>query len=229
MANSTITIECANGYRLGGQLVRYPKNTTGQLTFHGEGNSVSDVYGRPSAAKLIAELDIISEMNNAGGYGYMILGHNGFYFSCGYYVKDKAGALYFIKHTHASRYICECDSRAIYINSKRLAKINNTYAAALYLETFYSDVTTLRAVLDDKKTDMFNNIKRYSNVNYMQGEVNYCQKIIELCDAMHEALDVYEANGCKYFISWDVWAHRWHEEAELDAAADYIAAAWPCL
>ena len=79
-----------------GQLVRYPKNATGQLVFCGEGHSVEEVYGRPSIYKKNAERDIIAEMDAAGGYGYTVLNHNGFYFSCGYYVEDRVGVLYFV-------------------------------------------------------------------------------------------------------------------------------------
>jgi len=236
MAASTIKIMTNNGTTLGGQLVRYPKNAAGQLTFSGEGCSVEDVYGRPSIYKKNAERDIIDEMNRAGGWGYMILGHNGFYFSCGYYVKDKAGALYFIKHTAGGRFICECDGRGQYISSKRVAALDCVENfEALHLKTFYKTADDMRADIADIKNKAFKTL-RYVNaaptsaaglITQLTG-ADYYAKLIEICDNMSGALDIFENNGGRYSMNFDAWAHALHEEAERDAAADYIAAAWPC-
>lgn len=234
MAASTIRIMTNNGTTLGGQLVRYPKNAKGQLTIHGEGSSVEDVYGRPSIYKKNAERDILDEMNRAGGYGYMVLGHNGFYFSCGYYVKDKAGALYFIKHTASGRFICECDGRGQYISSKRVAALNSIeHFEWLHLKTFYKTVDDMRADIADIKRAAFKTLNSGAAscaglIAKLDG-VDYYTKLIEVCDNMSEALDIFENNGGRYSMNWDAWAHALHEEAERDAAADYIAAAWPCL
>lgn len=227
MAYSTITIKTANGYKLRGQLVRYPKNQSGQLVFCGEGHSVNEVYGRPSSTKQQAEKDILAEMYNAGGWGYTVLGHNGFYFSCGYYVKDGAGVLYFVKHTAGGRFICECDKRGQYISSAKIAGIDGLDISKLYLDTFYISVDDIRDVLKEKKAAAFKNIKNNPTNKYHNNDYDYM--IIELCDNMSGALDIFENNGGHYCMSFDAWAHWLHNEAEKDAAADYIAAAWPCL
>lgn len=235
MAVSTIKITTANGYKLGGHLVRYPKNVTGQLTFSGEGGSVEDVYERPSIYKKNVEHDIIVEMTHAGGWGYMILGHNGYYFSCGYYVKDKAGALYFIKHTAGGRFICECDKRGQYISTKRVAALDTvTHFEDLHLYTFYQTADDMRADIAIIKKKAFKTLSSGAAASCATliaklNGVDYYTRLIEVCDNMSGALDIFENNGGRYSMSWDAWAHALHEEAERDAAADYIAAAWPCL
>lgn len=237
MAASTILLVTSNGTKLGGQLVRYPKNATGQLVFCGEGHSVEEVYGRPSIYKKNAERDIIAEMDAAGGYGYTVLNHNGFYFSCGYYVEDRVGVLYFVKHTHAGRYICECDERGQYISSKRVAALDNVKnIEALHLKTFYMDIDDMRDDIAAVKKMAFKTLRNVNAaptscaglITQLTG-ADYYAKLIEICDDMSAALDIFENNGGRYSMSFDAWAHMLHNEAELDAAADYIAAAWPCL
>lgn len=51
---------------------------------HAQYERVSTVYERPSARKLSAEKSILDLMFERGGYGYTVLSHNTFSFTCAY-------------------------------------------------------------------------------------------------------------------------------------------------
>lgn len=58
---------------------------------------------RPSAEKLDAENDIKREMINNNGYGYKVLGHNTFNYSCGYVI-DFVNTQLLVVHTKCNVY-----------------------------------------------------------------------------------------------------------------------------
>jgi len=62
--------------------------------------SVFECYRtRPSIYKEQAENSIIAEMNDLDGYGYKVISHSGFVFTCGYLVRieDKEVLVYHTK------------------------------------------------------------------------------------------------------------------------------------
>lgn len=56
---------------------------------------LDDCYTSCSVFKRRAESDIIQRMVNEHGFGYTIIGYNGFMFSCGYVVKTDDGQAFF--------------------------------------------------------------------------------------------------------------------------------------
>lgn len=67
---------------------------------------ILSAYGRPSQAKMTAEQVIKQEMDDVGGYGYLITGHNSCTFTCAYRV-NYGGADYLVYHTAYNRYLME--------------------------------------------------------------------------------------------------------------------------
>ena len=67
------------------------------------GNSVKEVYRKPSARKISAENDILAEMREIGGYGYKVTGYNSSFFSCGYLYDGNDGK-HLVYHTASHRY-----------------------------------------------------------------------------------------------------------------------------
>lgn len=67
------------------------------------GETVSTVYNKPSGYKLRAEMAIMREMADNGGFRYKVTGHNSSFFTCAYIVL-KNGDAWLITHTYANRY-----------------------------------------------------------------------------------------------------------------------------
>lgn len=64
---------------------------------------VGDVYARPSANKLRAELNIIAYMLRNNGYGYRVMSHNSQMFTVGYIIHNDKGK-FFVYETAYNQY-----------------------------------------------------------------------------------------------------------------------------
>ena len=69
---------------------------------------ITDVYARPSDAKLRAENNIFEYILDQDGYGYRVMSHNAQMFTAGYIIRNDEGKL-FVYETAQHRYYLPLD------------------------------------------------------------------------------------------------------------------------
>ena len=70
---------------------------------------VTDVYARPSCAKLRAENNIFEYILDQDGYGYRVMSYNTSFFTVGYIIQNDEGKL-FVYETAQHRYYLPIDN-----------------------------------------------------------------------------------------------------------------------
>ena len=70
---------------------------------------VTDVYNRPSDAKLRAESNIFEYILDQNGYGYRVMSYNTSFFTVGYIIRNDEGKL-FVYETAQHRYYLPIDN-----------------------------------------------------------------------------------------------------------------------